>query len=115
MVADETELKGAWDFDFKFTPKGMKRARMAACRGITLFDAMDKLGLKLEPARSSPMPVIVVDSVNEKPSGNPPNVAEILHITPPPTEFDVADTRRRRISKGMQDPAPARRSSEHCG
>jgi uncharacterized protein (TIGR03435 family) len=90
VVADETELKGAWDFDFKFTPKGMNGPDGPLPGTITLFDAMDKLGLKLEPA-VTPMPVIVVDSVNEKPSGNPPNVAEILHITPPPTEFDVAE------------------------
>ncbi|MGD1072561.1 MAG: TIGR03435 family protein [Bryobacteraceae bacterium] len=90
VVTDETELKGAWDFDFKFTPKGMLGPDGPMPGTITLFDAMEKLGLKLEPA-VTPLPVIVVDSVNQKPTDNPPNVAEILHITPAPTEFEVAE------------------------
>jgi uncharacterized protein (TIGR03435 family) len=59
---------------------------------ITLFDAIDKLGLKLEPVEV-PLRVIVVDSVNEKPTPNAPNVAEILHIAPAPKEFEVAEVK----------------------
>jgi uncharacterized protein (TIGR03435 family) len=40
--------------------------------------------------KQNPTPVIVVDSVNEKPTDNPPDLAERLKIPPPPTEFEVA-------------------------
>lgn len=85
-VVDSTGLKGAWDFDLKWTPKGP----LAAGRGgISLFDAVDKeLGLTLQPQKL-PMPVIVVDSVNRKPTDNPPGVSKLLS-PPPPAEFEVA-------------------------
>ena len=86
-VVDSTGLKGSWDFDIKW----MARASLgrAGGDGITIFDAVDKqLGLKLEPQRV-PQPVIVVDSVNEKPTGNPPEVTRSLQ-PPPPAEFEVA-------------------------
>jgi hypothetical protein len=87
LVVDQTGLKGAWDFEFGYTPR---RINVAAAEIITIFDAIDKqLGLKLEPAQV-PMPVIVVDSVNRTPTANPPGVTETLKIAPPPTEFDVA-------------------------
>jgi uncharacterized protein (TIGR03435 family) len=54
-----------------------------------LFDAIDKqLGLKLEPQKA-PMQVLVVDSVNQKPTPNAPDVASKIP-PPPPTEFEVA-------------------------
>ena len=90
VVVDETELKGAWDFDLKFTPRGMIGPGGTMPGSVSLFDAVEKLGLKLDPV-DVPMPVIVVDSVNRKPSANSPEVAEKLHIPPPPTEFEVAD------------------------
>ena len=90
LVVDRTELKGAWDFDFKITPRGMMGPDGPLPGAITLFDAMEKLGLKLEPADVS-FPVIVVDSVNEKPTANPPGTEEALYIAPPPREFEVAD------------------------
>ena len=67
VVVDETELKGAWDFDFKFTPRGMMGPDGPVAGTITLFDAIEKLGLKLDPV-DVPLPVIVVDSVNQKPA-----------------------------------------------
>src|SRR5581483_1330777 len=77
-VVDSTGLKGAWNFDLKWG--GVQ----------TIFDAIDKqLGLKLEPQKI-PMPVIVVDSVNRKPTDNPPGVSTALP-PPPPAEFEVAD------------------------
>jgi uncharacterized protein (TIGR03435 family) len=92
VVVDETELKGSWDFDLKFTPRGMVAfgPNGPMVGGTTLFDAIDKLGLKLEPVEV-PLPVMVVDSVNEQPTPNTPNVAEILHVKPAPTEFEVAE------------------------
>jgi uncharacterized protein (TIGR03435 family) len=86
-VVDRTELKGAWNFTFKYTPN--LGPAQASSDVITFFDAMDKqLGLKLTPA-TVPVPVIVVDSANEKPAGNPPGVEKGL--PPGPTEFEVAD------------------------
>ena len=90
VVVDETELKGAWDFDLKLTPRGMIGPNGPLPGSITLFEAIDKLGLKLEPVEV-PLSVIVVDSVNEKPTPNAPNVAESLDVKPAPTEFEVAE------------------------
>jgi uncharacterized protein (TIGR03435 family) len=90
VVVDETELKGAWDFDLKFTPKGMLTPTGPMPGTTTLFEALDKLGLRLDPVEV-PLPVIAVDSVNEKPTANPPDVEKALHIAPPPTEFEVAE------------------------
>ena len=88
-VVDQTGLKGAWDFSFKYSP------RIPAAMGntITMVDAIDKqLGLKLEPVKV-PLPVIVVDSVTQKPTDNLPGVAESLRASSAPTEFEVADVR----------------------
>jgi uncharacterized protein (TIGR03435 family) len=86
-VVDQTELKGSWDFDFKWSPKGL--LAQSGADGISIFDAMDKqLGLKLE-AQKVAMPVYMVDSVNEKPTANPPEVVTKLP-PPPPAEFEVA-------------------------
>jgi uncharacterized protein (TIGR03435 family) len=86
-VVDSTGLKGSYDFDFKWTGRGQLSA--AGDHGISIFDAVDKqLGLKLD-LQKTPMPVLEVDSANEKPTDNLPSVAQIL---PPasPAEFDVA-------------------------
>ena len=90
VVVDETELKGAWDFDLKFTPRGLITPAGPMPGTVSLFDALEKLGLKLDPV-DVPLPVIVVDSVNEKPTPNLPDIADKLHLPPPPTEFEVAD------------------------
>jgi uncharacterized protein (TIGR03435 family) len=85
-LVDETELKGTWDFDLKFS-----LALGPDNNGTTIFDAVEKqLGLKLEPIKA-PLPVIVVDSVNRKPTDNPPGVTKILPFIP--TEFEVADVK----------------------
>jgi uncharacterized protein (TIGR03435 family) len=84
-VADATGLDGAWDFTFNFSPVNLLQA--PAGRGgdnvagsavtasdpngaVSLFDALTKqLGLKLE-MRKRPMPVLVIDHVEEKPTDN---------------------------------------------
>jgi uncharacterized protein (TIGR03435 family) len=89
-IVDQTGLKGVWDFDFKYTQQPRAGAAGAA-EVITLFDAMEKqLGLKLEPVKV-PMTVMVVDSVKEQPSANPPGTIEGLPRLA--TEFEVADIR----------------------
>jgi uncharacterized protein (TIGR03435 family) len=86
-VVDSTGLKGSWDFDIKWTPKML--LQKAGPDGISIFDAVDKqLGLKLE-RQTAPRPVLIVDSVDQKPTPNPPNLAKILPPLPPP-QFDVA-------------------------
>lgn len=89
-VLDSTGLSGEWDFDLKWTSRGL--LGLAGADGISISDAVDRqLGLKLEEGKA-PAPVIVVDSVNEKPAPNPSNTAALLP-PPPPAEFEVADIR----------------------
>src|SRR5262249_40069675 len=65
-VIDSTELKGTYDFDLKWTSRGALAA--AGADGISIFDAAEKqLGLKLELAKS-PLPVVLVESVDQKPT-----------------------------------------------
>jgi uncharacterized protein (TIGR03435 family) len=86
-VIDSTKLTGIWDFTLKWTPRAALAA--AGAGGITIFDAIEnQLGLKLEP-KQVPAPVLVVDSVNQKPAGNPPGVTTRLPPPPPPS-FEVA-------------------------
>jgi uncharacterized protein (TIGR03435 family) len=86
-VVNQTGIEGSWDFDLKWTGRG--QLAKAGDDGISIFDAVDKqLGLKLEPGKA-PLPAIVVDSVNETPTPNSPDVAKMLP-PPPPSEFDVA-------------------------
>jgi uncharacterized protein (TIGR03435 family) len=70
---------------------------------ITLPDALEKqLGLKLEIVKE-PMPVLVVDSVNQKPSPDPPGAEEALKTAASPTEFEVADVKPSNPdSRGMR-------------
>ena len=91
-VTDQTELKGAWDFEFKITLQiRMLNAASTDNSAITIFDALDKqLGLKLT-ATKVPLPVVVVDSA-QKPTPNAPGVTEAMAIEHP-KEFDVADVK----------------------
>jgi uncharacterized protein (TIGR03435 family) len=91
-VLDETGLKGAWNFDVRWSfalnlPPAMSGGQNDR---ITIFEALEKqLGLKLEE-KQIPTPVIVVDSVSQKPSANAPGVAEAMAPPPAPAEFEVA-------------------------
>ena len=88
-VVDHTGLTGFWEFNLKFTPQFVR----VTGDTLTIQDAIDKqLGLKLEPV-NVPVPVLVVDSVNRKPTANAPNVVEILRVPPPPEEFEVAEVK----------------------
>jgi hypothetical protein len=86
------EADGSGQTGCNFEVQGMGGGRggpAAVAPGTTFSDAIEKqLGLKLEP-RKVPIPVIVVESANEKPTDNLPGVTEKLPVAP--TEFEVAD------------------------
>jgi uncharacterized protein (TIGR03435 family) len=94
-VKDSTELKGSWDFTMRWTGRGA--LANAGGDGVTLFDAIEKqLGLKLE-LQATPLPVVVVDSVNRQPTDNLPGVTQKLPELP--TEFEVADIKLSTLDK----------------
>jgi|SRR5579862_9676814 len=88
QVGDRTNIEGAWDFSFEYTQP--PRGGVAPSGATTLFAAMEKLGLKLEPM-PVPSQVLRVVSANQTPTPNPPEVATRLSL--PPAEFEVADIR----------------------
>jgi uncharacterized protein (TIGR03435 family) len=86
-VVDLTGLKGTWDLELRWAGRAVL-PRVGP--EWSLFTALDQqLGLKLD-LQKVPTPVIVVDSVSDKPTDNPSGVAQNLPA-PPPAEFDVAD------------------------
>jgi len=79
-VMDETGLKGAWDFTLNFSPQSLfKNAAPATESAATPSDpngalsfmeaVRQQLGLKLE-TRKRPMPVLVIDHIEEQPTDN---------------------------------------------
>ena len=68
---DLTGLQGSYDFILNFSnPLQTMNAAADPNGALTLAEAIDKeLGLKLE-LQKYPMPVLVIDHVEEKPSGN---------------------------------------------
>jgi uncharacterized protein (TIGR03435 family) len=56
-VEDRTGLTGDWAFTLRFAPS---KSAAVSTHSPTLFDALDQIGLKLEP-RTHPMPVMVID------------------------------------------------------
>ena len=105
LVMDSTGLKGAWDFDLKFTPYEQISPRGHG--GISLSDAIDQqVGLKLEP-RQLPADVMMVENVNSKPTDNSPDIDAKLPPSPP-AEFEfasikpaAADTRHKPLQLGV--------------
>ena len=79
---------------------------LAGGEGITFPDAVQNgVGLRLEAA-TWPMPVLLVESVNEKPT---PNVKDIDKVLPPlpPAELEVSVIRPTNRTRGCQ-PMPQR-------
>jgi uncharacterized protein (TIGR03435 family) len=97
-----TGLPGAFDFTIRWTPRGALRppSDNDPNPGISFFDAVEnQLGLKLV-ADKRPMPVIVVDSVNETPTENAPGVTKLL--PPAPTEFEAASVKPNKSGAQMR-------------
>ena len=63
-AVDLTGITGSYNFQLEWTPRGPDSAPV----GVTVMDALEKLGLKLE-ARKEPMTVIAIDHV-EQPDAN---------------------------------------------
>jgi uncharacterized protein (TIGR03435 family) len=78
-VLDATGLEGAWDFTLSFSrsnqlqgggQSGETSTASDPSGAISLFDAIKKqLGLKLEKQKR-PVPVLVIDHIDEKPTEN---------------------------------------------
>ena len=89
-VVNSVQGKTAYDFELKWTP--MQLLAKAGADGVTLFDALDKqLGLKLS-LETAPRPALIVDSVNETPTPNPPGTEKLLP-PPAPPQFEVSTIR----------------------
>lgn len=86
-VVDMTGFLGRYDFSLDWMGKTAYLAAKANADGapaVSIFDAIAKLGLRLEPG-TRPAPVIVIDHVDRLPVKDPPSAI--------PTEFEVAEIR----------------------
>jgi uncharacterized protein (TIGR03435 family) len=94
-VVDGTQLEGAWDIDLQFPAVVLTITKATGQTSVSnadgIFGAIEKLGLKLELSKA-PQDALVVESVNEQPTANPPGVAMSLPDLPSP-EFEVATIR----------------------
>lgn len=93
-VVDKTGLDGRFDFQLDW----MEKVDYLAAKGvgrpaISIFDALDRLGLLLEPGNGG-APVMVVDRVNRTPTPNPPEGANVAL----PSEFEAADVRPSKVA-----------------
>lgn len=97
-VVDITGLTGAYDFELDWMEKAAYLAAGNNPSGGTMFDALDKLGLELQPG-TRPVPVILVDHINRAPSVNVDTSAPAV-----PTQFEVAEVRlsRSATAEGLQ-------------
>jgi uncharacterized protein (TIGR03435 family) len=91
-IVDTTGLQGFYNFRLDWMSKPAYVSAMAdGAAAVSLFDALEKLGLKLE-AGTRPMPAIVVKHVNATSSEAPSKATE------PPARFDVAEVRPSKVS-----------------
>lgn len=85
-LIDQTKLDGSFDFKLEWTAPVALVAKGAAA--ISIFDAVDKqLGLKLA-LKDVPMPALVIENVNRKPTPNEPRVEKELALDP--AKFEAA-------------------------
>ena len=95
-VLNQTGLEGKWDFTLRWTDN-RQRAK-AGAEAVSILDAVEKdLGLKLE-LKTAPRSVLIVDSVNGKPTPNSPAVAKELP-EPPVAQFEVATIKPSRADE----------------
>ncbi len=92
-VVDRTELKGSYDFQLDWmgwAPYNAAKANPDGPMPVSAFDAVKKLGLNVDLG-TRPMPVLVMDAVNETPAPNPAGVA--VKMPTFPARFDAAEVR----------------------
>jgi uncharacterized protein (TIGR03435 family) len=88
-VIDTTGLEGAYDFPLDWMGKAAYlAAKSKGAQAVSMFDAIGKLGLTLEPG-THPAPVLVIDHVNRTPAEDPVSAKSAAT----PVEFDVAEIR----------------------
>jgi uncharacterized protein (TIGR03435 family) len=86
-LVDTTGLKGFYNFRLDWMSKpAYLSAKAEGAPAVSLSDALEKLGLKLEPA-TRPMRAIGVKYVNAKPTADP------VKGTEPPPRFEAAQVR----------------------
>lgn len=86
-VIDKTALDGFYNFRLDWMSKPTYLAAKAdGSEAVSLPDALEKLGLKLEPG-TYPLPAVVVNHVNAKPTEN------LSKSTEAPAHFEVAEIR----------------------
>ena len=86
-IVDMTGIEGQYDFDLAFTPENIRGmpgggmmmrgggggegrpADAASESGGTIFDAVQRYGLKLE-SRKAPMEILIVDHMEKAPTEN---------------------------------------------
>jgi len=90
-VLNQTDLPGKWDFNLRYS---INMLGGNIPDRIAFNDAVEKqLGLKLSEI-SVPTQVVVIESVERKPTPNPPGTAEALPPLPkPPATFEAASIR----------------------
>jgi uncharacterized protein (TIGR03435 family) len=85
-VLNSTKLEGTFDFELEYTQAGLLPEK--GRDGITIWDALNKqLGLKLE-LQDVPLPALVIEKMNRKPTENPAGVAAGLALAA--ARFEVA-------------------------
>jgi uncharacterized protein (TIGR03435 family) len=103
-LIDETGLKEAFDFELEWTSlPAYNRAKASANAPppVGLFEALEKIGLKLTPA-DRPQPALRVDSVNEIPIPNPPG--STIPAPSYPTDFEHAEVRTAKPLRAIVGP-----------
>jgi len=95
-IVDTSGLRSFYNFRLDWMSQPTYLAAKADGSGaVSLFDALEKVGLKLEPA-TRPMPAIVIKHVNPTPSAGPDKGI------PLPPRFDVSEVKPSRASAGRQ-------------
>ncbi len=91
-IANQTGLDGTWDIDLKWDLKVVQvTANMSTSSNELIFDAIGKIGLKLDHG-DVPQPVLSIVKATQQPT---PNAANIATLLPPLAEprFEVASVR----------------------
>jgi hypothetical protein len=94
-VVDKTSLTGSYDLTVKWSGRGQLGAGGLEHPAISLFNSIEKdLGIKVE-SQTRQSESVVIESMNEVPSPNPPP-GTAAKLPPPVTESEVAEIRPSR-------------------